>query len=128
MFNLYRAFCILVSSTLPGVVFADQYTSKALAIIAECYDNAKDIGKELIPCISTRLKQLPESMDYTCIVKLKDAEKYKHNKFSVLIVHKSGFMYYCIAESGQKLVYKTCVSQQGAPTRPGKLLDIDLPD
>ncbi|HAT8189705.1 TPA: hypothetical protein JA338_14445, partial [Legionella pneumophila] len=81
-----------------------------------------------VPCINEEIEKLPDSKNFQIRMKLKSAEKDNNEKISILMVDKTGYMYYCIVTTGKTLIINACAGEQGKPLTEGQMLSIDLPE
>ena len=100
------------------IALADQYTDQALGIIQICYDAAEKIDPEFMKCNLDKLRKLPNPLGYKCHIHSDEDQKSAKGKISIIFYTASGFMVYCIGTAGDKLIIKSCASEQGEPISP----------
>ncbi|HAT2040255.1 TPA: hypothetical protein JBF32_11605 [Legionella pneumophila] len=124
--RLMLTFCFIVFPC--KFLMAKQIMDNAIMIVKNCYDKSTDLSKTFVPCINEEIEKLPDSKDFQIRMKLKSAEKDNNEKISILMVDKTGYMYYCIVTTGKTLIINACAGEQGKPLTQGQMLSIDLPE
>lgn len=94
---------------------ADQFTDLTLKTISQCYDKYEIIGPEFVKCISDRMEPVDNPRDYKLKVNSDYHEKSKEGKMTIFMIDHAGYMMYCIATAGPKLIIKSCAHDKGKP-------------
>lgn len=92
---------------------ANRPTDNALAIIKSCYDESVNLSNDFTPCVTKKLKIMPNAEDFQLIMNFKTDEKGTNERIPVFMVDKTGYMYYCIVTTGKTLIINACAGEQG---------------
>lgn len=119
--RIIKLLCICLLFILPfRFAIADQFTDLTLKTISQCYDKYDTIDSEFTQCISNHMKTVDNPDGYRLNLRSEYHEKSKSGKITIFMANNVGFMMYCIATAGPKLIIKSCVNDKGAPLTPGQ--------
>lgn len=86
---------------------ANRPTDNALAIIKSCYDESVNLSNEFTPCVTKKLKIMPNAEDFQLIMNFKTDEKGTNERIPVFMVdnrvyvllysnHRKNFNHKCL--------------------------------
>ncbi|WP_115710354.1 hypothetical protein [Legionella sainthelensi] len=106
-------------------LMANQVMNTAIKVLEECYDKTNDL-RNYAPCVKTEREKIHSLQNLQIRIKFKNPEKNSKEKVPILMVDKTGYMYYCIATAGKNLTIDSCAGTQGKPLSEGQLMSIEL--
>ncbi|HFR4792412.1 TPA: hypothetical protein ACHWOV_002460, partial [Legionella pneumophila] len=107
------------------LLMANQVMNTAIKVLEECYNKATDL-RNYVPCVETEAEKIHTLQNLQIRIKFKNPEKNSKEKVPILMVDKTGYMYYCIATAGKNLTIDSCAGTQGKPLSEGQLMSIEL--